>query len=100
MGERMSAEEGAGDDDYEAMVQQLAAREAGMPVYAGLGETDDNYERPYANVDELPEREVTQTDHMNARLLSSFDKLLSSGAFKVPQVVEEEQEAWQDDDDT
>lgn len=50
-----------------------------VPRYLGLQDTDGP-ERPYSDPQQpLPERETTQTDHLNARLLSAFDKLLAQG---------------------
>ena len=45
----------------------------------------------------LPTREVTQTDHLNAKLLSAFDRLLSEGNFKIP--ASEQDSQWAEEDD-
>lgn len=63
---------------------------------------DDGPERPYSDGVVLPVREITQTDTLNARLLSSFDKLLSQG-FKPPCVPNDafqhqNAQEWSDDE--
>lgn len=57
-----------------------------------------NPERPYSDGTKLPEREITQTDHLNAKLLSAFDKLLSEGNFKIPNRDNDNDGDWDDDD--
>jgi hypothetical protein len=83
------------DQDYEDLVARLAAQH-GLPK-PPPPEDGEGPERPYSNVEEVPERETTQTDQLNARLLSAFDKLLESGQFKMPADLDDDGE-WNEHD--
>ncbi len=85
------AEEEGGEE--QAALAGLSLREEG-------GEVRHNPGEHYAGVaagEALPDREVTQTDHLNAKLLSAFDRLLSEGAFKIQPSANDS--AWNDQDD-
>jgi hypothetical protein len=88
----------------------LGEEEEGMEELGGLQrlqlasgeprEVRHNPDEHYAGLEPgeaLPEREVTQTDHLNAKLLSAFDRLLSEGKFKM--AATEPDSEWPEEDD-
>lgn len=82
------------DDEAAASTQQLSELR--------VEETETTVERhrhnPGVHYEEgQPKRQVTQTDHLNAKLLSAFDKLLESGAFSMPATKNESN--WSDVED-
>ena len=77
-------EESAYDADYEALVARLAAEHSLRESRAVEGSEESGPERPYSGENEVVERESSQTDELNARLLAAFDRLLDSGSFKLP----------------
>lgn len=60
------------------------------------GDISNNNNTNSVELPENPEREITQTDHLNKRLLSAFlEKLNETGADNSDTVVEEE--SWEEE---
>jgi hypothetical protein len=61
------------------------------------GDISNNNNTDSVEESENPEREITQTDHLNKRLLSAFlDKLNDKGADNSNTLVEEE-DSWEEE---
>ncbi len=90
---------GAGDPlgEEEEGLEALEALQLGA---AETREVRHNPDEHYAGLEPgeaLPAREVSQTDHLNAKLLSAFDRLLSEGKFKIPATEQDSEWAAEDD---
>ncbi len=84
----LGEEEEEEDEEYEGMMKKKNLDDGDG------GETRHNPNDHYGGAEELPKREVSETDHVNAKLLASFDKLLAGGAFKMHAHEQEEKDEW------